>query len=271
MPTSVANLKVKDSSHELIIKANDITIDGTSLITKVDGKANDSDVVKLTGNQTVAGTKTFKDGMFTKNIIPKGYITLGTSTNTWGHMIQFQDTAGKRISRIQPMAIDTTKNRMGMWVNNADDTVEYGIEIWSDGTTIAPTPATSDNSTKIATTAFVKNQGYIGSANLATCHVVVETYVNGSSWYRVYDDGWVEQGGQNNTVGTGTVVTITLLKEFQDTSYFATRTALLGTSAGGNASYLSGILNRTVSSFQYRIDQTAYTTGAIWYACGYGA
>ena len=125
-----------------------------------------NNVVHKTGNETIGGTKIFTNGMITQNIIPKGNITLGTSTNTWGMMVNFQDTTGKRIARIQPMAVTTTNNRVGMWVNNADNTIEKGIYIDSDGTTSAPTPSAGDNSTKIATTAFVKAQGYAVDSGL---------------------------------------------------------------------------------------------------------
>lgn len=136
--------------------ATDKTPSVKQVVDKFATKSDDNSVVHKTGNETVAGVKTFTDGMITNDIRPKGSITLGTSTNTWGKQLQFQDTAGKRIARIQPMAIDTTNNRVGMWVNNADNTVEKGIYVDSDGTTSAPTPPAGDNSTKIATTAFVK-------------------------------------------------------------------------------------------------------------------
>lgn len=111
-------------------------------------KANDADVVHKTGIEIISGDKIFNN-MITNNIIPKGDITLGTSTYTWGKMIQFQDTTGKRIARIQPMAIDTINNIIGMWVNNADNTIEKGIYINSNGTTSAPA---SDVNNSIVTT-----------------------------------------------------------------------------------------------------------------------
>lgn len=126
----------------------------------------DSEVVHNTGDETISGTKTFTNNMTTNDIYAKGNITLGTSTNTWGKMVQFRDTTGKRIARIQPMAVTTTNNRVGMWVNNAGNTVEKGIYIDSDGTTSAPTPPAGDNSTNIATTAFVKAQGYAVDSNV---------------------------------------------------------------------------------------------------------
>lgn len=45
---------------------------------------------------------------------------------------------------------------------------------------------------------------------------VTETYQNGSSWYRVYSDGWCEQGGAVDNNGR---TQIALLKNFIDTNY----------------------------------------------------
>jgi len=130
----------------------------TTLNSSITNLSNNA--VKITGNQSIAGTKTFTGDIFTANILPKGLITLGTSANTLGRQLQFRDTADKRIARVQPMAKDTTNNKIGLYVNNANNSVEYGLEIHSDGYATAPTPATSDNSTKIATTAYVKAQNY---------------------------------------------------------------------------------------------------------------
>lgn len=53
--------------------------------------------------------------------------------------------------------------------------------------------------------------------------VVVETYQNNTDWYRVYSDGWCEQGGKI-TIDTGTSnwsanTTLNLQKEYKDTNY----------------------------------------------------
>lgn len=48
---------------------------------------------------------------------------------------------------------------------------------------------------------------------------IVETYRNGTSWYRLYSDGWIEQGGHTTPTGSDVNTVITLIKEMQDTSY----------------------------------------------------
>ena len=50
---------------------------------------------------------------------------------------------------------------------------------------------------------------------------VVETYSTGSTWYRVYSDGWVEQGGVlSGSYVADRIYTITLLKPMADSNYY---------------------------------------------------
>ena len=71
----------------------------------------------------------------------------------------------------------------------------------------------------------------ITTSDLATCHVVVETYHSGANWYRVYSDGWCEQGGQISNLTT-TVVTISLQKHFVDTNYSISMTQCVENATG---------------------------------------
>lgn len=43
---------------------------------------------------------------------------------------------------------------------------------------------------------------------------IVETYANGTSWYRIYSDGWIEQGGEVYDVAS-----VSFLKSFSNTNY----------------------------------------------------
>lgn len=95
----------------------------TTLQGNIDTKANDDAVVKLSGNQTINGVKTFASSP------------------------------------------------------------------------IIPTPASSDNSTKGATTEWVKNQEYLGYPDYA--HATVLSKANGT----VSSNGWLHFQGANNTYG----------------------------------------------------------------------
>lgn len=60
-------------------------------------------------------------------------------------------------------------------------------------------------------------QTKITELNATSRSYLLGAYENGTSWWRVYSDGWIEQGG----VGTGPAgaVHITFLKQFKSTSY----------------------------------------------------
>lgn len=53
-------------------------------------------------------------------------------------------------------------------------------------------------------------------SSLQECQVVIETYTNGTSWYRIWSDGFCEQSGKTDK---GTKIEITLLKPYKDTNY----------------------------------------------------
>ena len=92
--------------------------------------------------------------------------------------------------------------------------------------------------------------------------ILKEKYINGTSWYRVYSDGWIEQGGLAES-GDGKVVT--LLKSFKNTNYTVLLTAYQTRSLGLYTPLASAT---SASTF------TMYGTGVAgsqkyWYACGY--
>ena len=67
---------------------------------------------------------------------------------------------------------------------------------------------------------FVQLQSGVSQADV---DYVVESYQNGTSWYRVYKSGWCEQGGyvNNNT----DYVEVAFLKQFANTNYSIQATA----------------------------------------------
>lgn len=47
---------------------------------------------------------------------------------------------------------------------------------------------------------------------------VIETYHNGTEWYRIWSDGWIEQGGRVY-ISASTALTVNLLKPYASTDY----------------------------------------------------
>lgn len=101
---------------------------------------------------------------------------------------------------------------------------------------------------------------------------VVDSYKSGTSWYRIWSDGWCEQGGYYTMTATAAAyITITLLQPFIDTTYSILTTADKGTNNNDSGSRYLAHLNgaKTTSTFIVRIDQKAYTVGFVWEARGY--
>lgn len=103
--------------------------------------------------------------------------------------------------------------------------------------------------------------------------VVIKTYLSGSTWYRLWSDNWVEQGGvagASNTVDTD--ITITFPKKFSSTNYYFNYSALTATTY--TTSYYPHIdvgSYMAVTATYMRLRLRSFYKRAIWYACGYAA
>lgn len=130
----------------------------TTAFVKAQGYAIDSNIVHKTGDETITGIKTFNSeidigaGEYKKSIYRQSNGSFAISMNK-------QDNSGW-MSYIQ-------MSTAGRVVINAGDATATDRTIALQGNSAtAPTPITSDNSTKIATTAYVKAQGYAVDSGL---------------------------------------------------------------------------------------------------------
>jgi len=96
----------------------------------------------------------------------------------------------------------------------------------------------------------------------AGIRTVVETWHSGTEWYRVWSDGWIEQGGAHSS--TGSPLSINLNKVFSDTKYTL---IILDFDTGGNSTHVS-VTAKTTALFSYTRTQNAVTYNS-WFACGY--
>lgn len=82
---------------------------------------------------------------------------------------------------------------------------------------------------------------------------IVETYQNGTSWYRVWSDGWCEQGGMV-IQGTGTSsYFVTYLVEMKDINYTAQVSPIIAENddTGGDASDIAIICGGSTGNYPY--------------------
>lgn len=96
----------------------------------LDTKANDSDVVKLAGNQTIAGTKTFSStisGSISGNAgtVTNGVYTTGTQTITGDKTFSGAVTLGSSATATTPSAGDnSTSVATTAWLNGEKETID---------------------------------------------------------------------------------------------------------------------------------------------------
>ena len=98
--------------------------------------------------------------------------------------------------------------------------------------------------------------------------VVVKTYSDeDGNWYRLYSDGWIEQGGVISTVNKS-AVTLTFLKEMRDTNY----TFLVTQKDGTEGDYSNGFNTKTYTTTNLVImNRTGGTCPTNWVLYGYVA
>ena len=140
--------------------------------TKVNEVVDDinTNVVHKTGNEKITGTKTF-EGNSRIVVLRNSTVTYNTapSSDTFTDL-SFRDKNSDEMAVLEHVRYSNNNSAFRLMVKGVDGNWSTSLEVGkkADGTTYtsAPTPTTSDNSDKIATTAFVKSQGYITSSAL---------------------------------------------------------------------------------------------------------
>lgn len=101
---------------------------------------------------------------------------------------------------------------------------------------------------------------------------VIETWSDGTNWYRKWSDGYIEQGGALTMNNTGQWQIATLPISFSDTNYTLCLSAqtLATTSASAPTTLVSEARgSRTAQTFAWFFASGNSNFGADFYACGY--
>lgn len=125
--------------------------------------------------------------------------------------------------------------------------------------------------TAIEQTAGLNSELFNGKADTnlnnvpASKSILIESYINGTSWYRVYSDGWCEQGG----LGVGQNPTVTFIKPYKsgDNAIDIVITPL-NTAVDQATRFPVVIYNVTNTGFTAYV-VVANLAGCYWRACGY--
>ena len=105
------------------------------------------------------------------------------------------------------------------------------------------------------------------------CVHIIDTYVNGTSGYIIWSNGYCKQWGIAKTTTTG-YLTVTFIKKFRDTNYNLIKSNDSGNSVDLSVTSLSIAYTATTSKSTdgFRCYQTTSYTGlaeANWEASGY--
>ena len=103
--------------------------------------------------------------------------------------------------------------------------------------------------------------------NLNNTRYLIEKGEQDGISYRIYADGWCEQGG-HYTINTNCKGTITFLKEFVDTSYTIFNSKESADSSAWNVMF-DTLETWTTSQVGIKANLTGYTLGGSWKASGY--
>ena len=109
------------------------------------------------------------------------------------------------------------------------------------------------------------SQSRVDTIMPANMDYVVESGSSGSTWYRKYKSGWIEQGG-SVYVAQDTSAQVNLLKPFSNGNYFVAPTYI---HAAIPVHAEISIANRTTTKFTMYCYCIA--GDKLWYACGQGA
>lgn len=185
------------------------------------------------------------------------------SSDVWSG-IEFRDANGTRVAKVEPTLQPDGTMLLQLSVSRpVNGTMKYGtlaICVKPDGTVYsrAPTPDSSDNTTKIATTAFVKSVLSSSGNGLAT----ISKSGNG---YCQFTNGLLIQWGRGNGTISSNKMTITFPKSFSSASSYAVTTNI--TYSSTTASGWANIVSCTATNFVSTVDSNGKPKH--WLAIGY--
>ena len=249
---------------------------------------NTNDCVHKTGNETISGVKTFTGNPVFSNNNFGGQLSVNRTNNSNGHsVVKFLN--GGTVKGY--LGIDSNSNPIycnpsntgynivrNSTINTAVGSATKPVYINSNGVATAitsyggnsatATKATQDGNGNNIVNTYATKTSLNAKADVSTPSIqapyLKDTYVNGTSWYRIWSDGWIEQGGYiNKEISNGD--TINLLKPYLTIDYNITVTQYQGVSYGTNA--IIQPYNRTNTGFKV----VASTIGVkgYWRTCGY--
>lgn len=212
--------------------------------------------VKLASGNRVAGngmTLGLTDGSLNYGIQPNGNTNAITGyTGNYGTPVGTAASSGTILSGTKNLGVTTDPTKSGIETSSSGLKLYFYVgETIQDANVIAASQVLTD------------------VANLKA-HTIIDTYSDDNgNWYRVYSDGWIEQGGELTSVAIDTSTSVNLLKPYANTNYNVLITATGGKRSTTQFTNGQTVYSRTNTGFIMWTND--YTFGRIWQACGQGA
>lgn len=221
---------------------------------KFNAKANVSNTVTTDTAQTITGIKTFK-GVVTAELEPINFIaknpTMDVNVTPSANKYVGYDFRDKNNVRIGYIGIHQGTDGIFQYeMQNPGNSVKKIMGI---------TPPSNSIKNEMVTAEWFKKSE-------CSIRTVVEAYGTNEGWYRIWNDGWKEQGGYVK----GPSPNITFLKPFTNEGYsFIKSLYIYGSSPlSGSPNWVEFCENnRTKTGISLFL--SSENSQAYWYACGY--
>ncbi len=260
-------------------KAQEVNANFNALADKID--ENNETAMHYNSSATISGDMTFTKPIVSTGVysVTQGNLTVNNLTNggTTDAVIAINSDTnqpcgslrlsnGDGYNEITLTAAAENGNILSMGMRNTNGTA-YGF---------CPTYTSNyaDSSTKIVTTEYMANHWTTtpattaSSASKARPAVVIQNYVSGTSWCRVWSDGWIEQGGRTDILSAQMSTTITFIKPFSNANY----TTILTINPINRTLIFCDAQIRSLSTINMQIDNvnnSGVTSIIHWQCSGY--
>ena len=273
----ISNFKTKTAFH---------AVDYSDAVSTFASKSELSDFVTKSTNQDITGLKTIvktEGSVFLEEKASDASFDTAPTTAKYNTLLRLIDSSGKLMGYLEYARFDDGSHRISLVDKKNGTTSSYavlGVGWDANGNTYstAPTPTNAkDNSDRIPTTSWVRNHCCTTAATTTSTAskdapaYIIENYINGASWYRLWSDGWCEQGGHydKGSLAIDTATTIQLLKAYPNINYTLVAQSSRNDNQGGGINNQVFINYRATTEFKARCYGDGTSQYIDWYACGY--
>ena len=187
-------------------------------------------------------------------------------SDAYGANISYKNVSGD-VGQLGNIGVTTDGEKSGLVAKLSDNVATITLRCF------VVVANKSDNEAEIDWSEWASSLDGKANADLSNCTqpYVTETYVNGTSGYRVWSDGYCVQWGYSGwTLNPSSTTSISLFKNFSNTDYYIT----IGTNraeTGSSQIEMASIYSKSTGSFVIGSQQYAASeaVAGCWLAMGY--